>query len=455
MSSKVKSEENLRFLQLWWSTLKIGIFVLVWVGYYIDAFTDGNHPSSYLQYGIIMIYIGFYYFSQRMFSQNVKSVSMVPDLIISQILACFLADTMIYLFLALNWARIPDPRPMIVVFLTQDVSIFGWTYVVQYIHINGSSGKIKNTLFILGKDIVWHDDLIQDASFKENFEVTGHFTVNEQNLNSILWNIKMADCVFLCDVENTIRNRLIDYCRGKNIEVYVTPSVTDIMFYGAEVKHLSYRLFYAVDQNVPSAEYLLVKRLFDFTASFVGLVVLSPVFLMLAVCIKAYDHGPAFYKQTRLTRNGKRFKIIKFRSMIVDAEKDGRARLSTGDKDDRVTPVGRIMRKYRLDELPQLINILKGEMSVVGPRPERPEIVEGLLNDLPEFDIRLEAKAGLTGYAQVYGKYNTSPKEKLQLDMIYIAKQSFIMDLHILIETVRVIFTPESTEGVEEGSKTK
>ncbi len=455
MKSRLKSEELYQQLNLWGSVLKIGVFALTWLGYYISFFDDGLYPSSYLRYGIILIYIFFYYFAQRAILIDITSVDMLADLIGGQILTCLFADVMMYLFLVLNWVEWPDVRPMLIVFLTQVVLIFGWTYLAPFLRLSGTHKETKNTLFLLGEQTEWNDAITAGETFKAEFDVTGRFVVNEQNLDSILWNVKLADCVFLCNVENRVRNRLIDFCRGNGVEVYVTPSVTDIMFYGAKVKHLSYQLFYAVDENAPSGEYLLVKRCFDFCSSLMALILLSPLFLILAICIKSYDHGPVFYRQTRLTKGGKKFRIVKFRSMIVDAEKDGRARLSTGSKDNRVTPIGKVMRQYRLDELPQLINILKGEMSVVGPRPERPEIVEELLKELPEFDIRLETKAGLTGYAQVYGKYNTQPKEKLELDMIYIERQSIIMDLHILMETVRVIFTPESTEGVEEEAEAK
>ena len=145
---------------------------------------------------------------------------------------------------------------------------------------------------------------------------------------------------------------------------------------------------------------------------------------------------------------------MKFRSMRMDAEKDGVARLSTGDKDDRITKVGHFIRGCRLDELPQLINILKGEMSIVGPRPERPEIAAEYMKELPEFSLRLQAKPGLTGYAQVYGKYNTTPYDKLLMDLMYIGKPSLAEDIKICFATVKILFMPESAEGVKEGQKT-
>ena len=176
--------------------------------------------------------------------------------------------------------------------------------------------------------------------------------------------------------------------------------------------------------------------------------------IVIAIIIKATDGGSIFYKQTRLTRDGKEFKLIKFRSMRMDAEKDGVARLSTGENDSRITPIGRFIRKCRIDELPQLLNILKGDMSIVGPRPERPEIARQYEEDLPEFALRLQAKAGLTGYAQVYGKYNTTPYDKLLMDLMYIAKPSLAEDFRICLATVAILFQKESTEGVAEGSVT-
>ena len=154
------------------------------------------------------------------------------------------------------------------------------------------------------------------------------------------------------------------------------------------------------------------------------------------------------YKQVRCTRGGKEFYILKFRSMGVDAEKDGVARLSAKG-DNRVTPVGKFIRKVRLDELPQLINIIKGEMSFIGPRPERPEIIKQYMEVMPEFEYRMKVKAGLAGYAQVYGKYNTTPYDKLKLDLAYIENYSVWLDLKLMLLTLKVLLWPDSTEGVE------
>ena len=235
--------------------------------------------------------------------------------------------------------------------------------------------------------------------------------------------------------------------------MFVIPRVGDVIMSGAQPMHMFHLPMLRVGRYMASPEYLFVKRLMDIVVSLAGLVILSPLRLITAISVKS-DGGPAFYKQVRLTKDGRQFEILKFRSMRVDAEKDGVARLSTGDKDDRITKVGHFIRACRLDELPQLWNILRGDLSIVGPRPERPEIAAQYCEEMPEFALRLQAKAGLTGYAQVYGKYNTTPYDKLQMDLMYIAHPSLIEDLKIMLATVKILFMPESTEGISEGQTT-
>ena len=190
-----------------------------------------------------------------------------------------------------------------------------------------------------------------------------------------------------------------------------------------------------------------MKRFLDLLIAIPMFIVASPIMLIVAIAIKSYDGGPALYKQERCTLNGKSFMICKFRSMIVNAEGDGKARLASKN-DNRITPVGEFIRKTRLDELPQLINIIKGEMSIVGPRPERPEIIAEYEKTIPEFACRLKVKGGLTGYAQIYGKYNTTPYDKLKMDMMYIQNYSLWLDIQLILMTLKIMFIKESTEGV-------
>ena len=192
-----------------------------------------------------------------------------------------------------------------------------------------------------------------------------------------------------------------------------------------------------------------IKRMIDLVCAVILAVVTSPIMLITAIVVKLYDGGPVLYKQVRVTRDDKEFKIMKFRSMRVDAEKDGVARLASKN-DDRITPIGKFIRKVRIDELPQLFNIIKGDMSFIGPRPERPEIIKQYVEEMPEFAYRTKVKAGLAGYAQVYGKYNTTPYDKLKLDLTYIENYSLWMDIKLMLLTLKILFSPESTEGVDD-----
>ena len=239
-----------------------------------------------------------------------------------------------------------------------------------------------------------------------------------------------------------------------DVPVYTIPRIGDVIMSGAKRMHMFHLPILQVGRYRPTPEQAIIKRAFDLAVSAAALVVLSPTLLVTALAVKLCDGGPVFYKQERLTRNGRVFEILKFRSMRVDAEHDGVARLSGGEHDPRVTAVGRVIRRLRIDELPQLLNVLRGDMSVVGPRPERPEIAAEYERELPEFRLRLQVKAGLTGYAQVYGKYNSTPKDKLKMDLMYIARPSLIEDLRICFATVKILFLPESTEGVETGQTT-
>ena len=266
--------------------------------------------------------------------------------------------------------------------------------------------------------------------------------------------LENMECVFLIDIHSHERNQILKYCIAHNILVFVRPRIGDAIMNSARHVHIMHLPILKVGRYSPGIEYLFVKRVFDIVSSSMILLATFPICIAVAIAIKITDGGPIFYKQCRLTKNGRKFHILKFRSMCIDAEKDGIARLSSGEKDNRITSVGQFIRKTRLDELPQLINIIKGDMSVVGPRPERPEISAQYEKTLPEFILRLQCKAGLTGLAQVYGKYNTTPYDKLEMDLLYLSNPSCLKDLEIIFATIKILFLKESTEGVVEGQIT-
>ena len=254
--------------------------------------------------------------------------------------------------------------------------------------------------------------------------------------------------VVLLPMENDLRRRIMDDCFWNGIEILLKPDMQDIMVNCADTVIMSDVPLYAVHTGNHDRGYLTAKRTLDIVASVCGLIVCGPIFLAVAIAIKIQDGGPVFYRQKRLTLGGKAFYLTKFRSMVVNAESATGAVLA-GKKDSRITKVGAFLRATRIDELPQLFNILNGDMTLVGPRPERPEFYKKYCAEYPEFAYRLRAKAGLTGYAQLYGKYNTTFADKALLDMYYIQKASFLWDLQLIFYTLKIIFVKESTEGVD------
>lgn len=254
--------------------------------------------------------------------------------------------------------------------------------------------------------------------------------------------------VVLWDIPTFDRNKLLKYFYSVNMRVYMMPKIPDVLVQGSDSIHLFDTPIMLTREYALTAGQRFSKRTMDIVCALILAIITSPIMLITAICIKLYDHGPVLYSQIRCTRDRREFRILKFRSMAVDAEKDGVARLATKD-DDRITPIGRFIRAVRIDELPQLFNILKGDMSFIGPRPERPEIIDKYMEQMPEFAYRMRVKAGLAGYAQVYGKYNTSPYDKLKLDLIYIENYSLWMDIKLMILTLKILLRPESTEGVD------
>ena len=293
------------------------------------------------------------------------------------------------------------------------------------------------------------ENLIDAYGMEKRFEVIGVSPIEEvlENINIL----DQAEVVFLCGIHSSDRNQVLKECMYRDLQVYIIPRIGDALMSGAEQMHMFHLPMLRSKRFQPYSEYRVVKRFLDIVFSGIALVLFSPIMLVTAIAIKT-DGGPVFYKQTRLTLNGKEFKILKFRSMCVDAEKMTGAVLSSGKDDPRITKVGRIIRACRVDEMPQLLNIFRGDMSIVGPRPERPEIAAIYEEELPEFKLRLQAKAGLTGYAQVYGKYNTTPYDKLLMDLMYVSCASLFVDLRIAIETLRILFDKRSTEGLDDES---
>ena len=395
-----------------------------------------------------VIYAVLYMTYGRIYESFLISLVRITEMVYSQALALLMSDGILYLVLSLMERRLVAVMPMLGLFAAQLLISVLWSVCAHKWYFASFAPKRTAVIHDRGRDV---GELIGTYGLSKKFEVCRTATL-EECLEGNFAVLEGMQTVFLCGISSHDRNLILKQCVEKGITVYVLPKIGDIIMSGAKQMHLFHLPFLRVGRYDPAPEYLFLKRLFDVVVSGCALIVLSPVMLLVGWAVRQ-DGGPAFYRQCRLTKDGRRFDVLKFRSMRVDAEKDGKARLASAN-DDRITPVGHFIRKVRIDELPQLINILKGDMSIVGPRPERPEIAAEYEKELPEFSLRLQAKAGLTGYAQVYGKYNTTPYDKLQMDLMYIANPSFWEDLRIIFATIKILFLPESTEGVAEGQET-
>lgn len=378
--------------------------------------------------------------------------SRIRMLAFSEVLAHFFSASIIHVAVSIAWNHWTPPYWLVVLMIVDTAFDIAWSYWGNWLYFR--LNHRKNTILIYrSKQDKRRFGTISGKPTERLYQVTRELQY-DGTFHDLKPELAGYDAVFVAGVNSRCRNGILKYCKEEAIPGFFLPHVGDVIMQEAtHVQAFDSPVLY-VTRSSPKPEYRIVKRLFDIAASMTGLVILSPIMAATALAIRLYDGGPALYRQTRLTRGGKRFRIMKFRSMRVDAEKDGRARLSTGENDDRITPVGRFIRKCRLDELPQLVNILTGDMSFVGPRPERPEIAEQYYKTIPDFKLRLQVKAGLTGYAQVYGKYNTDPYEKLQFDLLYINNMNVMTDLELMFATAAILFLPESTEGVAVGATT-
>jgi len=365
------------------------------------------------------------------------------DVLLSQIVAIFCANTVFYIEVVLLAYRFLPITPIAAITGINIFLVLIWTKI---------SMKMYGKLFPPHKILLIYGREKEEEAKTKIMERKDKFSVMEgvnaeKEIKKVWDKLPCYDAVMLWDVPNFIRNDILKECYGRRIRIYTMPSISDILLSGSEIMHFFDTPLLLIRSNALTIDQMIVKRIIDITVAMVLLLLASPIMLVTAILIKIYDGGPILYRQVRCSLFGKPFYIYKFRSMRVDAEKDGVARLAE-KKDSRITPIGAFIRKLRIDELPQLLNVIKGDMSFVGPRPERPEIIGEYKEELPEFPYRMKVKAGLTGYAQIYGKYNTVPYDKLKLDLYYIEHYSLWLDLKLLLLTVKIVLTPESTEGV-------
>lgn len=365
------------------------------------------------------------------------------NLIYSQIMAVLFTNVVTYMQIAVIDRRLVNPIYLLPMTVGEITFIVIWTLIFQAIY--RSLFPPRRMLFVEGDRKDYH--LIDKMNAREDKYQICEVISYKKGMEVIKKHMEQYDAVVIGDMPSHERNLLLKHCYISGIRSYSVPKISDVLLRTSDEMNL-FDTPLMLSRNIGlSIEQEWIKRAEDVVMAILLLILFSPVFLIAAVGIKCTDHGPVFYKQERLTRDSKRFMIYKFRTMVVDAEKMSGPVLAS-EKDQRVLPIGRFLRATRMDELPQILNILKGDMSVVGPRPERPELAAEIERTIPEFSYRLKVKAGLTGFAQVYGKYNTTFYDKLKLDLMYIRKYSLLLDLKLILMTPKIMFLKESSEGV-------
>lgn len=422
------------------------LYAYIWYTHYAGQMIVPYYRRGH--YFVIILYFLTLTFFYRAYGSLRVGYYKRLDSILSQIFSLLSANVLAYLQICLVVYSVVSPVALLAATGIDILIIILLTLTANavYYHIYPP----RQMLLIYG-DYSVKEIIGKIAARNDKYEIAAkiHINAGKEKLEK---KISKYEAVLFYDIPSALRNDLLKYCFEHSVRVYVTPKLPDIMLRGAEDIHLFDTPFLLMRNNGLQFTQAVAKRCFDILFSLAVLLLSSPLMLLCAAAVWLYDRGPVFYRQSRLTKDGKEFMIYKFRSMVLDAEENG-ARLSY-EQDSRVTPVGKVLRRTHLDELPQLFNIVSGSMSVVGPRPERPDIAEAYKESIPEFDYRLKVKAGLTGYAQVYGKYNTTPYDKLKLDLIYIQTYSFWLDLKLILLTGRILLKPDSTQGVSPNYRT-
>ena len=425
------------------------IFAIMWYRYFIQI--DSSFFREFYQRGnwaVIGVYMLMMIFFTQMLGGYKVAYLRIGDTCVSHMIAILCCNVIEYFQLCIIFHDYINVLPVLFMAVFEILLVIPWVFFTRRIYLK--LYPAKHILYIYGERL--QAELVEKINRREDkYNIEASVSI-KKGFPFIFEKMKTYDAVIIGDMPSQIRNDILKYCYAKGKRAYVVPKVSDLILMGAtEINLFDTPLLLTRNYGL-SAEQLFIKRVMDIVISLCGLIVLFPFMLITAIAIKAYDGGPVFYTQERYTRDRKIFRILKFRSMRVAKENDENRITMQGD--NRITPVGKFIRRIHFDEIPQLINILKGDMAFVGPRPEWTMCVEEYEQAVPEFSFRLKVKAGLTGFAQVYGKYNTTPYDKLKLDLTYIEKYSIWLDIKIILSTVKTLFQRENTEGVTAGQMT-
>lgn len=448
MQKEVKPENsNKSFLKLALVIVLILVQGFIFVNTWVHSYNVLLRFPYILKGNVFLmaVYMVLSYIFMVLFDCNNLSEQRPAYLIFSEFLSIIFCNIIVYLVIIIPAAAL-GLMPIIPII---NMTIFDFVVIVIWaLCVNSIFKRIsppKEVLLITSQNSI--DEIVAKFSKRNDlYIITGKIVFDYKNIDNIYNKCNSFDNILIGDITSEARNDIIKHCFNNSRNIYVIPKISDILLkYSEDILVFDTPLYLSTNFGL-SIEVKFFKRLVDIIISLLVLIVFSPIWLIIALMIKIEDGGPVLFVQERVTIDNRLFNIIKFRSMKVS---DNNEVLPTLEEDERVTRVGKFIRKYHLDEIPQLINILVGDMSLVGPRPERKEHVELYTKEISEFQYRSKVKSGLTGLAQIYGKYNTSAIDKLKLDLIYIKKCGFIFDLELLLRTLKVLIMKENTEGFD------
>ena len=432
--------------------VQVGLFTWLLFYYYVPLLIDIGRGFYYWGYwAVVGLYFLFIIFFTRNFDGYKSEYRRARRMALTHIISIVCANAVAVIQIWIIGRYYFSILPIVYLALIQSLFILGWSFMTKQVYMRTN----KRLKLLVIRDSYSPDNFLKKDTHIQEMYIVGEILdlrLNEGNNIYIEQLVHESDVILLYEIPSEIRNNILKYCYSKGKNVLITPKISDIIISGGEELSFIDKPLLFIESKGLKPEALFLKRLSDIILAILAIIVSLPLMLLFAFIIKIYDHGKVFYKQERLTIDEKPFQIIKFRSMRENSEVEG-ARLAQ-ENDDRVTPFGKFLRTTHLDELPQIFNILKGEMSFVGPRPERREIADEYKKTIPEFKYRTTVKAGLTGYAQIYGKYNTPPYDKLRLDLKYIENYSNWLDFKLILMTLKVMFQRDNSEGVDATQKT-
>ena len=407
------------------------MFAWVWYQLYVPSFPPEDQFWRRGNWAVIGIYAMVLFFFSRTFGAYRIGYLRITDICLSQILSILFANAIEYFQICMIANDYVNVGNILLLTVAEMAVVLPSVYVVRYFYVR--LYPPRKMIVIYGEHSP--EDLISKINSREDkYDVCATASAYI-GYEALYTKILDYEAVVLCDLPTKIRNKILKFCYDQNKRTYITPKISDIIVTGTERIHLFDTPLMLCRNQGFTIEQRFVKRTMDIVFSLLAIIIASPFLIVIALAIKIYDRGPVFYTQERLTRDREPFQIIKFRSMKVDSEEKG-AQLAKKE-DDRITPVGKIIRRTHLDELPQLFNILKGDMSVVGPRPERPQYVEQFKEEIPRYMVKHQVRPGLTGWAQINGyRGDTSIKKRIECDIFYIENWTMSFDIKIMFLTI-------------------